>query len=113
MRTGRGSMGFTGPSVADGDATERVLDGTARDRLAWMREAGLGTFIHWGLYSLPARHEWVKYRERMNDADTDVIDPARRAITLTPGGVGGNVLTLDLLVQPPDVDVPVVELFLT
>lgn len=40
----------------------------ALDRLAWMREARLGLFIHWGLYALPARHEWVKQRERLDDA---------------------------------------------
>jgi alpha-L-fucosidase len=27
-----------------------------------------GMFIHWGLYALPARHEWVKSRERLDDA---------------------------------------------
>ena len=26
-------------------------------------------FIHWGLYALPARHEWVKNREEITDED--------------------------------------------
>jgi len=26
-----------------------------------------GMFIHWGLYALPARHEWVKNNERMTN----------------------------------------------
>ncbi len=29
----------------------------------WFKESRFGMFIHWGLYSLPARHEWVKSRE--------------------------------------------------
>ena len=33
------------------------------ERLRWMREARFGLFIHWGLYSVAARHEWVKQRE--------------------------------------------------
>ena len=38
-------------------------------RLQWWTEARFGMFIHWGLYALPARHEWVKNRERITDAD--------------------------------------------
>ena len=54
------------------------------ERLRWLREARLGMFIHWGLYSMPARHEWVKQRERLDDAsydryfkhfDPDLFDP--------------------------------------
>ena len=42
------------------------------EHLAWMREARLGLFVHWGLYSVAARHEWVKNRERTSDEDYDV-----------------------------------------
>ena len=28
-------------------------------------------FIHWGLYAMPARHEWVKTNERISEADYD------------------------------------------
>ena len=31
---------------------------------AWWREARFGMFIHWGLYSVPARHEWVMTTEK-------------------------------------------------
>jgi alpha-L-fucosidase len=57
-------------------------------RLQWMREARLGLFIHWGLYSVAARHEWVKQRERLDDTayqpyfdhfDPDRYDPVRWA----------------------------------
>ena len=30
---------------------------------AWFRHDRFGMFIHWGLYSMPARHEWVKHHE--------------------------------------------------
>ncbi|MEE1200824.1 MAG: alpha-L-fucosidase [Christensenellales bacterium] len=29
----------------------------------WFRHDRFGMFIHWGLYALPARHEWIKNRE--------------------------------------------------
>lgn len=47
------------------DEKVRPASGDAR----WFVEGRLGMFIHWGLYALPARHEWVKNRERMTDDD--------------------------------------------
>ena len=38
-------------------------------RMKWWTEARFGMFIHWGLYALPARHEWVKNNEHIMDAD--------------------------------------------
>ena len=35
----------------------------------WFTEARFGVFIHWGLYSLAARHEWVMTREQISPAD--------------------------------------------
>ena len=34
-------------------------------RLKWFRDARFGMFIHWGLYSMLGRHEWVMNRERI------------------------------------------------
>jgi alpha-L-fucosidase len=39
---------------------------------SWFVHDRFGLFIHWGLYALPARHEWVKQRERMTDEQYDV-----------------------------------------
>jgi len=36
-------------------------------RMKWWTDARFGMFIHWGLYASPARHEWVKNRERMTN----------------------------------------------
>lgn len=52
--------------------------------LGWFTEGRFGLFIHWGLYALAARHEWVKSRERLTDEqyqryfdhfDPDLYDP--------------------------------------
>ena len=37
-------------------------------RLAWWVNDRFGMFIHWGLYSMPSRHEWVKSNEHMPDS---------------------------------------------
>ena len=51
---------------------------------SWFVQDRFGMFIHWGLYALPARHEWVKHREKLTtgqyqkyfDAfDPDLYDP--------------------------------------
>ncbi len=49
-------------------AQKKIFNETAaqkEQRLKWWTDARFGMFIHWGLYALPARHEWVKQRERM------------------------------------------------
>ncbi len=33
----------------------------------WFVQDRFGMFIHWGLYALPARHEWVRSRELIDD----------------------------------------------
>ncbi|HOK04060.1 MAG TPA: alpha-L-fucosidase [Victivallales bacterium] len=38
-------------------------------RTKWFREARFGLFIHWGLYSLAARHEWVKNKEKISNEE--------------------------------------------
>ncbi len=71
-------------------------------RLRWMKEARFGLFVHWGLYSVAARHEWVKQRERLDDAayqryfehfDPDRYDPRRWAALARQAGMQYAVLT--------------------
>ncbi len=38
---------------------------TSAERLRWFNEARFGMFIHWGVYSIPARGEWVRLVERI------------------------------------------------
>lgn len=34
-------------------------------RVEWYQDARFGMFIHWGIYSIPARGEWMRSREEM------------------------------------------------
>ena len=38
-------------------------------RMEWYRDARFGMFIHWGLYSIPARGEWVRFVEEIPKED--------------------------------------------
>ncbi|MHB1974148.1 MAG: alpha-L-fucosidase [Acidimicrobiales bacterium] len=67
-----------------------------------MRSARFGLFVHWGLYALPARHEWVKNRERLDDEhyqryfdhfDPDLFDPRSWAREAANAGMKYAVLT--------------------
>lgn len=42
-----------------------VTDANAENRIEWWREARFGMFIHWGVYSIPARGEWVQWSEQI------------------------------------------------
>ncbi len=35
------------------------------ERTQWFRHDRFGLFIHWGLYAIPARGEWVRSTEQM------------------------------------------------
>lgn len=37
----------------------------------WFRHDRFGMFIHFGLYSVPARHEWIKTMEKQTDKEYD------------------------------------------
>ena len=41
--------------------------------LAWFAEARFGLFMHYGLYSLLGRHEWVMYRENIPLAEYEQL----------------------------------------
>ena len=38
-------------------------------RMEWYLDARFGMFIHWGLYAIPARGEWVRSVEEMPKED--------------------------------------------
>ena len=68
----------------------------------WFVHDRFGLFIHWGLYALPARHEWVKMRERITDDvyqkyfdyfDPDLYDPKEWAKAAKNAGMKYAVLT--------------------
>ncbi len=48
---------------AQNEAWKKAATEKKQDRLAWWLNDRFGMFIHWGLYSLPARHEWIQNME--------------------------------------------------
>ena len=69
---------------------------------SWFVQDRFGMFIHWGLYALPARHEWVKHREKLTtgqyqkyfDAfDPDLYDPKAWARAARNAGMKYFVVT--------------------
>src|SRR6185437_6278037 len=86
-------------------AQKRIGNETAaqkQKRMEWWTQDRFGMFIHWGLYALPARHEWVKNHERMTNADyekyfklfnPDLFDPAAWAKKAKAAGMRYAVLT--------------------
>lgn len=37
-----------------------------QERTEWFRDARFGMFIHWGIYAIPARGEWVRNQESLS-----------------------------------------------
>ena len=31
----------------------------------WFVQDRFGLFVHWGIYAVPARHEWIQSREKI------------------------------------------------
>jgi alpha-L-fucosidase len=71
-------------------------------RMKWWTDARFGMFIHWGLYALPARHEWVKNYERLTNEqyqkyfenfNPDLYDPKEWARQAKAAGMKYVVLT--------------------
>src|SRR6266851_5334546 len=71
-------------------------------RKQWFVHDRFGLFIHWGLYALPARHEWVKNHERITNEqydvyfkhfDPDLYDPRAWAAAASDAGMKYFVVT--------------------
>ncbi len=69
---------------------------------SWFVHDRFGMFIHWGLYALPARHEWIKQMEEIPDEkyqeyfrrfDPDLYDPERWAAAAAGAGMKYFVIT--------------------
>lgn len=73
-----------------------------QQRMKWWTDARFGMFIHWGLYSLAARHEWVKnheyltneqYQKYFDNFDPDHFQPQKWAKEAKAAGMKYAVLT--------------------
>lgn len=71
-------------------------------RLQWWTDARFGMFIHFGLYAMPARHEWIRSRERITTEEyqkyfdlfnPDLFDPKKWAKEAKSAGMKYAVLT--------------------
>ncbi len=70
--------------------------------IGWWQEARFGMFIHWGLYALPARHEWIRNYEKINNEnyqkyfdhfEPDLFDPKEWARQAKAAGMKYFVIT--------------------
>jgi alpha-L-fucosidase len=46
-----------------------VTGASARKRIEWWREARVGLFIHWGVYSILGRGEWVQWNDQISTTE--------------------------------------------
>ncbi|MGI6536862.1 MAG: alpha-L-fucosidase [Caldicoprobacterales bacterium] len=69
---------------------------------SWFVHDRFGMFIHWGLYAMPARHEWIKSREKITEEkydiyfkyfNPDLFDPKEWAKKAKAAGMKYAVLT--------------------
>jgi len=42
-----------------------ATDANAQKRIEWWRDARVGLFMHWGVYAIPGRGEWVQWNEQI------------------------------------------------
>jgi alpha-L-fucosidase len=77
-------------------------DAAAADRIAWWRDAKFGLFIHWGVYSILGRGEWVQWNEQIpvneyaklaSQFNPDHFDADAWADTAKAAGMKYTVLT--------------------
>lgn len=82
--------------------TETKPGNYGRGDTAWFQHDRFGMFIHWGLYSMPARHEWIKQMELMSDEwyqtyfelfNPDMFDPKAWAKAAREAGMKYFVIT--------------------
>ncbi|NLW52947.1 MAG: alpha-L-fucosidase [Tissierellia bacterium] len=71
-------------------------------RTEWFRHDRFGMFIHWGIYAIPARGEWLKTNERMTNEEYDIyfdqfnpvdFDPKKWAKAAKDAGMKYVVMT--------------------
>lgn len=69
---------------------------------SWFVKDRFGMFIHWGLYALPARHEWIRNYEKISTPDyqkyfelfdPDLFEPSKWAKAAKAAGMKYFVIT--------------------
>jgi alpha-L-fucosidase len=89
-------------SSARAQWAEMVSDKDAAARITWWRDAKFGLFMHWGVYSIPGRGEWVQWSEQIpvdeyaklaDQFHPDKFDPRAWAELAQSAGMKYTVLT--------------------
>jgi alpha-L-fucosidase len=95
-------MFLTSPALFAQKMIGNEPDSKKDKRMEWWKDARFGMFIHWGLYSEAARHEWVKHNEAMtneqyqkyfDEFNPDLFDPNKWAKEAKAAGMKYAVLT--------------------
>jgi alpha-L-fucosidase len=95
-------LALAAPAALSQNIIWNETPGQRASRMQWWTEARFGMFIHWGIYALPGRHEWVKQRERIPDEEylkyfkefnPDLYNPVEWAKTAKEAGMKYVVLT--------------------
>jgi alpha-L-fucosidase len=93
-------LGIT--SVAWSQQLTTISGDAAAARIAWWRDAKFGLFMHWGVYSIPGRGEWVQWNEQIpvseyaklaGQFNPDHFDPDAWAAIAKAAGMKYTVLT--------------------
>jgi alpha-L-fucosidase len=93
---------FFGCSLVFAQWAPMTADSNAARRIAWWRQARFGMFIHWGVYSIPGRGEWVQWNEQIpvseyaklaDQFNPQHFDPSAWATLAKEGGMKYVVLT--------------------
>lgn len=85
------------------DTWKQKATAEKESRMKWWTNDRFGMFIHWGLYAVPARHEWVQQIEQMstetykekyfNLFEPDLYDPKAWAADAKRAGMKYVVIT--------------------
>ncbi len=89
-------------SVTSAQQKTTISYEAAAARIAWWRDAKFGLFMHWGVYSIPGRGEWVQWNEQIpvdeyaklaDQFKPDKFDPDAWAAVAKAAGMRYTVLT--------------------
>lgn len=55
-----------------------------KEKAEWFQDAKFGMFIHWGIYSIPAKGEWVMHNDRIKIEDYEKLAPEFNPVLYDP-----------------------------
>ncbi len=96
------ALALTLSAAASAQWAPMATDPAAAARIQWWRDAKFGLFMHWGVYSIPGRGEWVRWNEQIpvdqyaklaDQFHPDHFDPDAWAAIAKSAGMKYTVLT--------------------